>query len=357
MNRLVILAPNWLGDAVMALPAIADVRRASKSASITVAARASVAPLFSLVPEVDETIVVQRAPLSVAGWHELGSEIAGKGFDTALLLPNSVHAALLTVRAGIPERWGYRTGWRGALLTRAVPPPRSVHQIEYYQRLVRTLGFASGAAVPGVTVPAETLASARALLTSSGWDGATPLVAIAPGAAYGGAKRWPPASFAELITGLTADGVQCVMIGAAADAATAAEVVRLGPPKRGTREGGPAIINLVGRTDLPMLAGVFANCRGLVTNDSGAMHLAAAIGINVTAMFGPTDESATAPRAPSTEHRVPSPDRVSSPEQRVTILTHPVWCRPCMLRECPIDHRCMRRIAAATVLDAARNSL
>jgi heptosyltransferase-2 len=365
MNRLVILAPNWLGDAVMALPAIADVRRASKSASITIAARASVAPLFSLVPEVDATIVVRRAPLSVAGWHELGVEIAGKGFDTALLLPNSVHAALLTMRAGVAERWGYRTGWRGALLTRAVPSPRGVHQIEYYQQLVRALGFESGAAVPRVTVPPESRAAARALLTSSGWDGATPLVAIAPGAAYGGAKRWPPASFAELVAGLTADGIQCVMIGAAADAATAAEVLRFSPPTRGTREGGPAVINLVGRTDLPMLAGVFASCRGLVTNDSGAMHLAAAIGINITAMFGPTDESATAPRSSSTEYRVPSDarrvpspeQRVPSNEQRVTILTHPVWCRPCMLRECPIDHRCMRRIAAATVLDAARSNL
>ena len=351
MNRLVILAPNWLGDAVMALPAIADVRRASNSASIAIAARASVAPLFSLVPEVDETIVVQRAPLSVAGWHELGIEIAGKGFDTALLLPNSAHAALLAMRAGIPERWGYRTGWRGALLTRAVPPPRGGHQIEYYQQLVRALGFESGAAVPRVTVPAEARAAARALLTSSGWDGATPLVAIAPGAAYGGAKRWPPASFAELIAGLTADGVQCVMIGATADAATAAEVLRLGALNHGTPEGGRTIVNLVGRTDVPTLAGVFANCRGLVTNDSGAMHLAAAIGINITAMFGPTNESATAPRSASREPRTPST------EQRVTILTHPVWCRPCMLRECPIDHRCLRRIAAATVLDAARNSL
>src|SRR6266498_3240061 len=116
MNRLVILAPNWLGDAVMALPAIADVRRAAPAASISVAARASVAPLFALVREVNDTLVIERDAAHV---------LAAKNFDTALLLPNSTHAALVARRSRIPERWGYRTGWRGALLTRAIPPARS----------------------------------------------------------------------------------------------------------------------------------------------------------------------------------------------------------------------------------------
>jgi heptosyltransferase-2 len=180
-------------------------------------------------------------------------------------------------------------------------------------------------------------------LISSGWDPAVPLVAIAPGAAYGGAKRWPPAYFAELIDGLAADGVQCVMIGAAGDAATANDVARAFQ----ARDRGPeraALLDLVGRTDLATLAGVLANCRTLVTNDSGAMHLAAAIGIPVAAMFGPTNDLATNPRTPN-------------PESRTTVLTHPVWCRPCMLRECPLDHRCMRGIGVATVLEAARSRL
>jgi len=350
MNRLVILAPNWLGDAVMALPAIADVRRAWPSASIAIAARASVAPLFALVPQVDETIVLRRPPLSVAGWHALGIEIAGKGFDTALLLPNSTQAAVLAVRASIPERWGYRTGWRGRLLTRAVPPPHRVHQVEYYQHLVRALGVENGPAEPRVSVPNEALAAARALLISSGWNGAAPLVAIAPGAAYGGAKRWPPQSFAELIDSLAGEGVQCVMIGAAADAATAADVARLSRrPDRGADTLAP--LDLVGRTDLSTLAGVLASCRMLVTNDSGAMHLAAAIGVNVTAMFGPTNESATAPRLSSND------THTARPKPRVEVLTHPVWCRPCMLRECPLDHRCMRGISAAAVLGSVRSGL
>ena len=348
MNRLVILAPNWLGDAVMALPAIADVRRAVPSASITVAARGSIAPLFALAPDVDETLTL--------GGAEAETLAAGR-FDTALLLPNSTRAALVARRAGIPERWGYRTGWRGALLTRAIPAPRGVHQIEYYQHLVRALAFPSGPSEPRVTVTQRARDAGRTLLMESGWNGLTPLVALAPGAAYGGAKRWPPAYFAELADGLAADGVQCVIVGAAADAGTAHDVERSAKASR-------PIVSLIGRTDLPTLAGVFDNCRALVTNDSGAMHLAAAVGIAVTAMFGPTNEQATSPHAADLRPRPAPPSLQAGTEvpsdlrpRQLTILTHAIWCRPCMLRECPLDHRCMRGIEVATVLAAARSSL
>jgi len=379
MNRLVILAPNWLGDAVMALPAIADVRRAAPAASITVAARASIAPLFTMAPEVDETLTLGDSEAET---------LAAQRFDTALLLPNSTRAAIVARRAGVAARWGYRTGWRGSLLTRAIPAPRGVHQIEYYQHLVRALGFPSGQSEPRVTVPPSARDAGRTLLVESGWNGRTPLVAIAPGAAYGGAKRWPPESFGELADGLGADGVQCVVVGTTADAATARDVARAfsasarkpfgrataDAPKREERKGGQArdrgpalrqaqgipsvsrderaaLLDVVGRTDLPTLAGVLANCRALVTNDSGAMHLAAAVGISVTAMFGPTNEQATSPHVADLRPQ-PAP-----PSPRLTILTHAVWCRPCMLRECPLDHRCMRGIEVATVLAAARSSL
>ncbi len=154
MKRLVILSPNWLGDAVMALPAIADVRRAAPDASITVAARPAIAPLFGLVPEIDDTILLAKptAIHDVARWRALGTELAGGRFDAALLLPNSMHAALLVSRAGIPERWGYRTGWRSRLLTRAIARPAGLHQVASYQRLVQALGFANGPAVAGASV-------------------------------------------------------------------------------------------------------------------------------------------------------------------------------------------------------------
>jgi heptosyltransferase-2 len=335
MDRLVILAPNWLGDAVMALPAIADVRRASPGVPITVAARPAVAPLFQLVPEVDDTIVLPRAAsiADVASWRSLGAEIAGRRFDTALLFPNSLHSALVAFRAGVPERWGYRAGWRGGLLTRAVRRTSGHHQVEYYQRLVQALGFPNGATLPRVSVPVEARDAAARLLAGSGWDGRAPLVALAPGAAYGGAKRWPPAYFAELADALAIDGVRSVMIGGAGDVATGREIL-------GVLERPGAMIDLMNRTDLPTLAGVLACTRGLVTNDSGAMHLAAAAGVSVTAVFGPTDERATRPLGDA--H---------------VVLVHPVFCRPCMLRECPIDHRCMRGIRVAAVVDAARRTL
>jgi heptosyltransferase-2 len=335
MNRLVILAPNWLGDAVMALPAIADVRRAAPGAAIAVAARPAIAPLFRLVPDVDETIVLERpaAIPDLRAWRALGVELADKDFDTALLLPNSLHAALIVSRAGIPERWGYRTGWRGGLLTRAIQPTSGLHQVEYYQQLVHALGMPNGPLEPKVSVPADAREAAARALQGAGWDGRAPLVALAPGAAYGGAKRWPPASFAELVDALGADGVSCVMVGSGADAATGDEIARATARGRG-------ILNLIGKTDLSTLAGVMTLCRALVTNDSGAMHLGAAVGVSVTAVFGPTDESATRPLGDA--HAV---------------LTHPVWCRPCMLRECPIDHGCMRGLGVTTVLDAARRTL
>jgi heptosyltransferase-2 len=336
VKRLVILSPNWLGDAVMALPAIADLRRAAPDATITVAARQSVAPLFQLVPDVNDTIVLPNpaAIHDVGRWSTLGAELAGRDFDTALLFPNSMHAALVVSRAGIPERWGYRTGWRGSLLTRAIQRTSGLHQVESYQQLVHALGFPNGPVEPRIHVPQDARNAAARLLAQEGWDGRAPLVALAPGAAYGGAKRWPPAYFAELADALAADGVQCVMVGSSGDAASAEEVARTGVPER------IALHNVVGRTDLPTLAGVMTHCRALVTNDSGAMHLGAAAGVSVTAVFGPTDETATRPLGDA--H---------------VVLTRPVWCRPCMLRECPIDHRCMRGVGVSAVLASARRTL
>ncbi len=331
MTRLAIFAPNWLGDAVMALPAIADIRRANPAAAIAVAARPAVAPLFQLVPGIDDVVEVSRPSGALAGWRELGRELRERGaFDAAVLLPNSYRTALMAVRAGIPERWGYRTDWRGHLLTRAIAPPRDTHQVDYYRELARALGCPNGPAEPTLAPRDGDRDAAAQLLRDAGWDGRAPLVALAPGAAYGGAKKWPAASFAELAAGLAADGVASVLVGSPADADTAAEIVS-------TAGGSATLLNLIGRTDLPALAGVFALCRAAVSNDSGAMHVAAAVGIPVTAVFGPTNERATAPRA-----------------AHVQVLTHPVWCRPCMLRECPIDHGCMRGIGAARVLETVR---
>jgi heptosyltransferase-2 len=323
VTRLIVLAPNWLGDAVMALPALADIQRAQPSVSVHVAARPSIAPLYSLVRDVEQVVVLDGANDAAA--------LRAHPYDTAILLTNSFKTALLARRAGIRERWGYRADFRSPLLTRAVMRPVGVHQAEYYQQLARALGFASGPLEPRLDLPATVREQAADLLRGAGWDGRSPLVAVAPGAAYGGAKRWPARSFAEVARTLSATGTTPVLVGAAADAPAGAEVVA-------AIGDAVAPLDLIGRTDLRALGGVLVQCRALLTNDSGAMHFAAALGTRVVALFGPTNERETSPLGRG--------DRV--------VLTHDVWCRPCMQRECPLTHGCMRGISTTAVYDTVR---
>ena len=283
VKRLLVVAPNWLGDAVMALPAIADVRRARPGAAIDVAARPSVAPLFTLVDGIGDVVVLEHRS-SVT--RDFAADLAGRSYDAALLLPNSFQSALTVWRAGIPERWGYRTDFRAPAADAAVARPGRVHQAAYYQHLTRALGFPSGPLEPRLDV-AGVPAGGRPRAAERRRLGRTrPLVALAPGAAYGGAKRWPAASFAAVADGLVQDGVASVLIGSPGDRAAGLEVLAAAESKP---------FDLIGRTDLPSLGGVLANCRGLVSNDSGAMHFAAALGVAVTAMFGPTDEGRPGP--------------------------------------------------------------
>jgi heptosyltransferase II len=326
-RRLLVFAPNWLGDAVMALPAIADLRRASPDASLDVAARASIAPLVPLVPGIDQTIVVGERRASI-------SAVKAGGYDAVLLLPNSFNTAWIAWSAGVPERWGYGHEFRSLLLTRAVAPPSRVHQAAYYQHLTTTLGFEPGPLEPMLVVPHDLRMIGEDRLEDGGWDRQTPLVAMAPGAAFGGAKRWPAERFAAAADALARDGVRSVLIGAAADARAGAEVMA-------AVHSGLRPIDMIGRTDLSTLAAVLVQCRALVTNDSGAMHFAAALGANVVAVFGPTNEFETRPLGTG----------------RRAVVHTDVWCRPCMLRECPLTHRCMTGVSADAVLREVRVNL
>jgi heptosyltransferase-2 len=323
VSRVVVFAPNWLGDAVMALPAIADVGRALPAGALTIAARPTIAPLFGLLPAMGDVVLLTKK----------GPETRSP-MSTAILLPNSFQSALAAWRAGITERWGYRTDWRRALLTHAIEAPTGLHQVEYYRHLVRALGFANGPGQPHIPLSNELRESGAEQLRGVGWDGVEPLLAIAPGAAYGGSKRWPPEYFAALARSLSEDGVRVVMVGSRADFPVGREIEEAVEASNGV-----SLLNLMG-TDLPTLAAVLVNCRALVSNDSGAMHLAVALGVRVTAVYGPTDERITRPLGDA--HAV---------------LTNPVWCRPCWLRECPIDHRCMRGIGVDRVAGAVRPML
>jgi heptosyltransferase-2 len=330
INRVVIRAPNWLGDAVLALPAMAAVRRAFAHATLAVAAPPSIAPLFE-----EDTPVRPDAIVTLAGKADVAPLRAGR-FDAVVLLPNSFRSAWVARRAGIPERWGYGGAFRRPLLTRAIPRPRrrALHHAEYYRALVRGLGIDVPADDgPSIRPRQATAARADAALARDGVAAADTLVGLAPGAAYGHAKRWPPRRVADLVVRLSRErGAVCVLVGAAGDREAGREIESAVPPD-------VRVVNLIGRTDLRLLIGILARCRAFVSNDSGAMHLAAAAGLPVTAIFGPTDERVTAPIG---DH---------------DLMIHPVFCRPCMLRDCPIDHRCMTGITVEAVYGAVARRL
>jgi heptosyltransferase II len=372
VGRLIIRAPNPLGDAIMSLPAMAAMRAALEARNLIVAAEPLVAPLFEeITAAAPDRIITLDKGREAAQLREAGA-------DTILLFTNSFRTAWVGRQARISRRLGYRASGRSLLLTQAVRKPRQrVHQSEYYLHLVRELGFVDGRGLKapalqpdspstpiardaGATLSAPDVASTLAsgdvapgpsgpggssiqitpatrhrvdvFLKTLGVDRSAPLVGFAPGAAYGHAKRWPPARVAQVIARLGARGVTCVMVGAGSDRDAGREI-------ESTLPAGSRVVNLIGRTDLRLLTGLLASCHAFVSNDSGAMHLAAAVGVPVAAIFGPTDERVTAPLG---DHDV---------------IVQPVFCRPCMLRDCPIDHRCMRRVSVDTVFDAVTRRL
>ena len=338
-RRLVVRLPNWLGDAVMALPALGRLRRAWPDTFLALAALPSVAPIFEEGTEVRPQQIVRLDAATDAAALRAGE------FDAILLLTNSFRSAWVARRSGIPARWGYAAGVRRPLLTQVVRRPKGLHQSEYYLRLLDGLGSSfqlpasssqpeagsrklEAVSPPLVRVTETTRLRAQRLFERLEIAPETPLVGFAPGAAYGHAKRWPPDRVAHVITRLARErGAGAVLVGAAADREAGRAIESTVPPD-------VRVVNLIGRTDLRLLMGVIRACRAFVSNDSGAMHLAAALGVPVTAIFGPTNEQATAPLG---DHDV---------------LLHQVFCRPCMLRECPIDHRCMKRISVDEVYGA-----
>jgi len=332
--RIVVRPPNWLGDAVMALPALAAVRRHFSDAHLTVVALPAVAAIFREQTDVAPDAVIDLPSSNGAAIQT----IAGGRFDVGILLPNSWRSAWQFRRAGVAERWGYGGSGRGVLLTRRVRRPRGgIHQADYYRHLVSGLDMRCDPPIePRMASSPPSVDEADALLLSAGVSGEAPIVAFAPGAAYGQAKQWYPERAAEVAARLVRDrGVTCVLIGAGhdRDAGRAIESwLRANAPGAAGR-----VVNLIGRTSLRVLVGVVSRTAAVVTNDSGSMHLAAALGRPVVAVFGPTD------------------DRVTHPIGDHHVLTSSVFCRPCMLRDCPIDHRCMKRITVdqvhAAVLD------
>jgi heptosyltransferase-2 len=325
VRRILIRGVNWVGDAVMTTPAIAGIRKTFPRATITLLVKPWVAGVFAGNPHIDEILLYDSTGRhrGLAGLIRMAQELRGHRFDLAILLQNAFEAALLASLARIPHRIGYGTQGRGLLLTTAVFCDRStrrLHHVDYYQALLGALGWVQGEREPRVYPSVETESRAMLLLQEEGVEQEDGLIAFNPGSTYGSAKRWPADRYAALADRLIEHlAVRVLLTGAPSDAEVAQTVRCLA--RRSDR-----IIDLTGRTDIPLLAAVLARCAVFVTNDTGAMHVGAAVGTPVVAIFGPTDAKTT------------------SPVGRHVLLRHEVPCSPCLLRECPIDHRCMTGI-------------
>ena len=323
IERMVVRVPNWLGDAVLSLAALRDVRASFPAARLGVLARPAVAGLYGAVAGVDEV-------LESRGVRADAALLRGR-FDAAVLLTNSFGSALAPWLASVPERWGWATDARGSLLTRAAASPgrlRGQNQLYYYRAMLRAVGLTvSDPPQTALACPPAWSERAGALLSGEG-----PWIGLTPGAQFGAAKRWLPERFAAAAQRLAGEsGASVAVLGGAAEKPLAARIAALLDVPSA---------DLSGRTTLPELVGVLSRLRLLLSNDSGPMHVAAALGTPVVAVFGPTDGRETAPVG--TAHR---------------LVREPVHCAPCLLRECPIDHRCMTRVSAARVVDEARGLL
>ncbi len=329
-TKILIRATNWLGDAVMSLPAVRAVRRAFPGAHLTMLARPAVAGLYARESAIDGVMVY------AAGRRQTAAALRGEGFDCAILLPNSFDAALLAWMARIPRRIGYRRDARGWLLTEAVAPPYPGeiprHQRFYYLELLRRAGLIDAYPPCREIRLDDGAASREAGLTALHAAGlAPPVVGVSPGAAYGGAKRWLPERFAEAAAAVAgAHGAAVALFGAAPDRPLCESIAAA------VRGAGLAVRDFAGETTLPQFIDLAAACRLFLTNDSGAMHVASALGVPTVTVFGATDDTTTGPAGPW-----------------AATVREPVECAPCLLRACPIDHRCMTRVTAARVAAAA----
>lgn len=335
IERLLVRATNWVGDAVMSLPALQAVRRVLPAAHIAVLARPWVADLYAREPFADEVIPYEspRGWRDLAGKWRLARDLRERRFDAALLLQNAFEAAAVAWLARVPVRIGYDRDGRGSLLTKAIAVPRPVdiprHEQFYYLELLRRAGWIE--ALPRESIIRLTGASqaadeGRKAYAAAGIDG--PVIGVSPGAAYGTAKRWLPEYFAEAASALAERlDARVALFGSSDERPLCDAIARL---------VGSRAHNFAGRTTLREYIDLAAACRVYLTNDSGGMHIASALGVPTVAVFGATDHEATGPTGPLAH-----------------VVREPVECSPCLLRECPIDHRCMTRVLPARVVEAA----
>jgi heptosyltransferase-2 len=334
--RVMIRATNWLGDAVMSLPAIRVIRETLPHAHLAVVARPWVGDLYAREKAIDR--VIPYTAKSLVEKRAFAKRLRVERFDAAILLQNAFDAALMAWMAAIPRRIGYNRDGRGLLLTDAVrvPEPGDIprHERFYYLEMLRRIGMIERfpeCETIRLDGAADACAAGLRRMAELGIEG--PAVGVSPGAAYGNAKRWFPERFAESARILASEACGRVLLfGSAAERDLCEQVAR-------SISSSP-VRNLAGETKLTEFIELAAACRVFLTNDSGAMHVASALGVPTVAVFGATDDVTTGPTGANAK-----------------VVREHAECSPCLLRECPIDHRCMTRVSAARVVEAARKLL
>jgi heptosyltransferase II len=332
-KNILIRGTNWIGDAVMTLPAVAAVRNTFPDARISILVKPWVAEVFHLCKDVDEVIPFRSPGIhsGIAGKLRLVGELKTMGFDTAILLQNAIEPAIIARLAGIPVRAGYNSDGRGLLLTHSVrrtEAVKRVHQIEYYMEMVKCLGCRSKESNVHLEPGKEYEALSERLLSEHGIGSGTFLIGLAPGAAYGPAKRWFPERFAavadRLIDGLSA---RAVLFGSHEDRKCADLV------EENARH---PMINVAGKTNLREAMAIIARCNLFISNDSGLMHVAGALNIPTIAIFGSTNPITTSPVGDNS-----------------TVIHRGASCSPCLKKTCPTDFRCMDTISVEEVCEKA----
>ena len=353
IRNILIRSTNWIGDAIMTTPAITMLGERFSDASITVAARPWVLPVFSENPFVQKTIAMETdtGARGLMARFRTALELRRHGFDMALLFPNSFDAAFTAWLAGIPFRAGYATDMRSMILSRAVPVPQwknRRHEVFYYINLVDQLDLAGREAwtgdhaTPGeppliLRVAHDASRQARGLLVQGGVGENDLVIGFNPGAAFGPAKCWPVEKFTELgrmlVEHISSRGrkVWIVVLGTDREKIIGDKICA---------PLGNTALNLAGRTDLPQVMALIEQMDLLVTNDSGLMHVGAALGRPLVALFGSTNPVTTGPWS-----------------NKSVIVSNEMECAPCLKRECPSDFMCMKGLEATQVLDACMGQI
>jgi heptosyltransferase-2 len=343
IKRILVRGPNWLGDAVMCEPALRGLRKLFPDAQIALLVKPAVADLFAGHPALTRVLTydIKGRHAGLSGKWALAGQLRRQGFDLAVLFQNAFEAAFLTFLAGVPRRYGYATDGRSLLLSDPVAASDRrtlVHQVRYYWELLKPLGLTDDPPAPELVVFPEEEQAMAGRFAQGGLPATDIVVGINPGSTYGGAKRWLPERFAEVterfcrtIRESREQQVSVVIFGAKGEEHLGREIA--------ARLSSRSLI-LSGATTIRELMAALKRCSMLLTNDTGPMHIASAFQVPVVAIFGPTDWRTTSPFGSA--H---------------TIVRQPVDCAPCLLRECPIDHRCMTRVSVDQVYDAATKQL